>query len=170
MREYCTQFETALRDDNYAQITVNNDVEYRKIVNNFPVHKRSLEQVIKIQNAMFSMISMQEPYPRKFPFSQFVPTVFLQAKSYCLGCLRFMHDLQLTRTDVNDTVRRYANVLLDRWSASLRQFVNQKQCTLVQVWKHFISRQQTRIVNLECKSFFGNALQFIIIFSLYSKP
>lgn len=58
MREYCTQFETAIRDDNYAQITVNNDVEYRKIVNNFPVHKRSLEQVIKIQNAMFSMSSM----------------------------------------------------------------------------------------------------------------
>uniref|UniRef100_A0A915DVH9 Exocyst complex subunit Sec15 C-terminal domain-containing protein n=1 Tax=Ditylenchus dipsaci TaxID=166011 RepID=A0A915DVH9_9BILA len=90
MREYCAQFETALQSDNYTPITVYNDKEYRAVIEEFP-YKRPLDK---------------EEYPRKFPFSQFVPTVFTQAKGYLLGCLRFMENLELSQSEVNDTVRR----------------------------------------------------------------
>jgi hypothetical protein len=44
-----------------------------------------------------------------------------------------MGDLQLPQSEVNDTVRRYANVLLSRWSGSLRSFVAGKGRSLVQL-------------------------------------
>lgn len=65
MKEYCVQFETALEEDNYTPIVVRDEKEYKVIIAEFPVYRRGMEG---------------EEYPRKFPFSQFVPTVFKQAK------------------------------------------------------------------------------------------
>ncbi|VDK54114.1 unnamed protein product [Gongylonema pulchrum] len=44
-----------------------------------------------------------------------------------------MEYLQLSPTEVDDTVRRYANVLLARWSGSLKSFVANKKRTLIQL-------------------------------------
>uniref|UniRef100_A0A914YDI6 Exocyst complex subunit Sec15 C-terminal domain-containing protein n=1 Tax=Panagrolaimus superbus TaxID=310955 RepID=A0A914YDI6_9BILA len=107
MSEYCAQFDKALKDDNYTPITVNNEEEYKSILIEYPHYKRLLDK---------------EEYPRKFPFSRFVPTVFNQAKSYLRSCMRFMENLQLSPSDVDDTVRKYGNVLLARWSGSLKYF------------------------------------------------
>ncbi|KAI1724168.1 exocyst complex subunit sec15-like domain-containing protein [Ditylenchus destructor] len=117
MTEYCAQFEAALQADNYTPIVANNEEEFKAVVDEFP-YKRALDQ---------------EDYPRKFPFSQFVPKVFTQAKGYLLSCLRFMENLQLSQSEINDTVRRYANVLLARWSGSLKIFVTSKQRSLIQL-------------------------------------
>jgi len=118
MSEYCAQFEKALKEDNYTQITVKNEDEYKSVLAEYPHYKRFLDK---------------EEYPRKFPFSRFVPTVFNQAKSYLRGCLRFMENLQLSPSEVDDTVRRYANVLLARWSGSLKLFVSDKSRSLIQL-------------------------------------
>ncbi|VDN58698.1 unnamed protein product [Dracunculus medinensis] len=108
MREYCAQFERDLENDNYTPITVGNDEEFKSIIKQFPFYKRGLDQ---------------EAFPRTFPFSKFVPTVYAQSKNYLIGCLKFMEHLQLSPTEVDDTVRRYANILLARWSGSLKSFV-----------------------------------------------
>lgn len=44
-----------------------------------------------------------------------------------------MADLQLPQPEINDTVRRYANILLARWSGSLRRFVASKNRSLIQL-------------------------------------
>lgn len=46
MSEYCTEFENALNADNYTQITVNEEKEYEKIINEFPIYRRALDYVI----------------------------------------------------------------------------------------------------------------------------
>ncbi|VDK43756.1 unnamed protein product [Anisakis simplex] len=118
MREYCAQFERDLENDNYAPITAQDEQQFKSVISQFPFYKRGLDQ---------------EVYPRVFPFSKFVPAVYGQAKSYLVGCLRFMEHLQLSPSEVDDTVRRYANVLLARWSGSLKSFVASKRRTLVQL-------------------------------------
>uniref|UniRef100_A0A0N4YC48 Exocyst complex component 6 (inferred by orthology to a C. elegans protein) n=1 Tax=Nippostrongylus brasiliensis TaxID=27835 RepID=A0A0N4YC48_NIPBR len=117
MTEYCAQFERDLEKDNYAPISVENDEQFRAIIKDFPFYKRSMEQ---------------EPFPRKFPYSRFVVSAYLKAKMYLQGCLKFMEHLQLTQSEMDDTVRRYANVLLSRWSGSLKCFV-EKKLSLVQL-------------------------------------
>ncbi|CAI2355690.1 unnamed protein product [Caenorhabditis sp. 36 PRJEB53466] len=92
VKEYCAQFERDLDKDNYTPITVNNEEEFRAIIRQFPFYKRSMEQ---------------EPFPRKFPFSRFVISAYTQAKQYLIGCLKFMDNLQLNTSAVDDTVRRY---------------------------------------------------------------
>lgn len=121
MTEYCAQFERDLQNDNYTPITVNTQEEFMSVVKQFNFYKKSMEQ---------------QPFPRRFPFSRFVISVFTQAKNYLVGCKKFMEDLQLTQSEVDDTVRRYANVLLSRWSGSLRAFVS-KRLSLVQVGQSF---------------------------------
>ncbi|MFH4980881.1 hypothetical protein AB6A40_007590 [Gnathostoma spinigerum] len=118
MREYCAQFERDLENDNYAPIVAKNEQEFKAVVSQFPFYKRGMDQ---------------EPYPRTFPFSKFVPAVYFQSKNFLVGCLKFMEYLQLPHSEVDDTVRRYANVLLARWSGSLKTFVASKQRTLVQL-------------------------------------
>lgn len=118
MREYCAQFERDLESDNYTPITAKDEEAFRAVVTQFPFYRRGMDQ---------------EPYPRVFPFSKFVPAVYCQAKNYLVGCLKFMEHLQLSPTEVDDTVRRYANVLLARWSGSLKSFVANKKRTLIQL-------------------------------------
>ncbi|KAI6173520.1 SEC-15 protein [Aphelenchoides besseyi] len=118
MREYCAQFDVALQNDNYTPLVVNNEEEYRAVLQDFPHYKRKQET---------------ENFPRSFPFSNFVPKVFRQAKQYLKGCLGFMENLQLSQSEIEDTVRRYANVLLARWSGSLKSFVMDNSRSLIQL-------------------------------------
>lgn len=132
MREYCTQFENALNADNYTPISVSTETEYKTVIEEFPVFKRNIDRVNKYFVILIYFCNIKD-YNYKFPFSQFVPTVFTQAKNYLMGCLRFMENLQLSHSEINDTVRRYANVLLARWSGSLKIFVSSKKPSLTQV-------------------------------------
>ncbi|CAB3400449.1 unnamed protein product [Caenorhabditis bovis] len=117
VKEYCAQFERDLEKDNYTPICVNNEEEFRAVIRQFPFYKRSMEQ---------------EPFPRRFPFSKFVISSFTQAKQYLIGCLKFMDNLQLSNSVVDDTVRRCANVLLGRWAAILKAFVH-KRVSMIQL-------------------------------------
>jgi hypothetical protein len=50
-----------------------------------------------------------------------------------------MENLQMTNSDVEDTLRRYANILLARWSGALKDFVTSKNRSLIQVgflWRY----------------------------------
>uniref|UniRef100_A0A0N4Z0F1 Exocyst complex component n=1 Tax=Parastrongyloides trichosuri TaxID=131310 RepID=A0A0N4Z0F1_PARTI len=118
MSEYCSLFEKTLCNDNYTPIVCKDDKQFVHVLKQFPFHKRGLDK---------------EPYPRKFPFSEFVPTVFTQAKQYLEGCLKFMEHLQMGQSEIDDTIRRYANVLLSRWAASLKVFCKDKNRSLVQL-------------------------------------
>ncbi|CAI5453981.1 unnamed protein product [Caenorhabditis angaria] len=117
VKEYCAQFERDLERDNYTPISVNSEEEFRTVIKQFPFYKRSMEQ---------------EGFPRRFAFSKFVISAYTQSKQYLIGCLKFMDNLQLNNSAVDDTVRRCANVLLGRWAGILKSFVH-KRISLIQL-------------------------------------
>ncbi|CAL2051200.1 unnamed protein product [Caenorhabditis brenneri] len=117
VKEYCAQFERDLDKDNYTPITVNSEEEFRAVTGQLPFCNRSMEQ---------------EQFPRKFPFSRFVISAYTQAKQYLVGCLKFMDNLQLNTSAVDDTVRRCANVLLGRWAGILKTFIH-KRLSMIQL-------------------------------------
>uniref|UniRef100_A0A1I8ATR9 Exocyst complex component n=1 Tax=Steinernema glaseri TaxID=37863 RepID=A0A1I8ATR9_9BILA len=118
MNEYCWQFNNDLEKDNYSPIVVNNQKEFQDVISQFPFYKRGMDM---------------EEFPRKFPFSKFVPKVYSQAKVYLAGCFQFMEHLQLPQSEIEDTVRQYANKLLDRWARMLSDFVASKNRSLAQL-------------------------------------
>ncbi|KAF8363690.1 sec-15, partial [Pristionchus pacificus] len=117
MREYEAQFVRDLESDNYTPISVDDEEEFRTIVRQFPFYKRSIEK---------------EDYPRKFPFSRFVIGVYVQVKNYLVNCLKFMENLQMSHSDIEDSMRKFANVLLVRWSEHLKQYIHENR-TLIQL-------------------------------------
>lgn len=118
IEEYCLKFKETLEKDEYTPISVKDIDEYQDVINRFPVYKRGMDH---------------EPFPRKFAFSRFVPNVYDQAKNFIKSCINFMEELQLSQSEVSDTCRRYANILMTRWSEELKQFVSGRKLTLVQL-------------------------------------
>jgi len=41
------------------------------------------------------LLLLQEPFPKRFPFSQFVPRIYSEVKEYITACLQFSEDLNL---------------------------------------------------------------------------
>jgi len=44
------------------------------------------------------LLSLQEQFPKRFPFSQFVPRIYSEVKEYIYACLQFSEDLNLRYT------------------------------------------------------------------------
>jgi hypothetical protein len=53
-------------------------------------------------------------FPKKFPFSSFVPKVFREVKQFIHACLEFSADLNSSQSEIEDMVRKSTNVLLTR--------------------------------------------------------
>jgi hypothetical protein len=56
-----------------------------------------------------------------------------QTRVFIRGCLSFMEQLTLSQSEVEDTVRRKTNVLLERLCHGLRNVISEKSLSLVQV-------------------------------------
>ncbi|RLV89972.1 hypothetical protein DV515_00014609 [Chloebia gouldiae] len=80
LKKWAGVFRTILDSDNYSPIPVSNEEVYRKIVGQFPFQDAELEK---------------QPFPKKFPFSEFVPKVYSQIKEFIYACLKFSEDLHL---------------------------------------------------------------------------
>ncbi|KAF4799728.1 exocyst complex component 6B-like protein [Turdus rufiventris] len=81
-RKYFNQIVGNILDsDNYSPIPVSNEEVYKKIVEQFPFQDAELEK---------------QPFPKKFPFSEFVPRVYGQIQEFIHACLKFSEDLHLS--------------------------------------------------------------------------
>lgn len=80
MAQCCAKFEEILEKDNYTPIVVNDEAAYQEYIERFPVYHRSLDQ---------------EQFPKKFPFSEFVPALYEQVKRFIKGAYRFTEELAL---------------------------------------------------------------------------
>ena len=103
MKQWVQVFKTIFDADNYHPIQVNNQSEYNEIINEFPFYE---SEVVSIQS--------NGEFPKKFPFSSFVPKIYREVKQFILSCLRFSEDLNLSQTEIEDTVRKATNLLLTR--------------------------------------------------------
>ncbi|GFY57627.1 exocyst complex component 6B [Trichonephila inaurata madagascariensis] len=97
MRKWNKIFRKIFDSDNYHPIEVEDQDAYDVIINRFPYHDEEL---------------MLASFPKKFPFSQFVPEVYDQVKEFISACLKFSQDLNLSLTEVQDMVRKSTNLLL----------------------------------------------------------
>lgn len=85
--------------DDYTPIQAKNEEEFRIMLDTYPFRDRVL---------------MEAPYPKIFPFSSVVPAVYLCIKKFIDNCVKFVEDLDLSHTEVDEMVRRSTNHLLSK--------------------------------------------------------
>ncbi|XP_027972071.1 exocyst complex component 6B isoform X2 [Eumetopias jubatus] len=119
LKKWAGIFRNILDSDNYSPIPVTSEEMYRKVVGQFPFQDTELEK---------------QPFPKKFPFSEFVPKVYNQIKEFIYACLKFSEDLHLSSTEVDDMIRKSTNLLLTRTlSNSLQNVIKRKNIGLTEL-------------------------------------
>ncbi|ESN92296.1 hypothetical protein HELRODRAFT_157969 [Helobdella robusta] len=98
-KQWVDVFNSIFLTDNYTPMLVENKDQYAAVIESYPYKNPALER---------------EPFPKRFPFSQFVPAIFTEVKRYISACLEFSEDLNISRTEIDDTIRKFANTLLTR--------------------------------------------------------
>lgn len=112
-------FNEIFAKDNYTPICCEDEAEYTVLVAQFPYQDKTLSESL---------------YPRRFPFSQFVPSIFNQVKEYINACLKFSADLHLSHTEIDDMIRKSANQLLMRTlSGCLSNLIKRPNLSLLQL-------------------------------------
>ncbi|XP_024143134.1 exocyst complex component 6B [Oryzias melastigma] len=105
-------FRQVLDQDNYSPIPVSTEEEYRHYTSQFPLQDPELEKL---------------PFPKKLPFSEFVPKVYCQLKEFIYACLKYSEDLHLSSTEVDDMIRKSTNLLLTRTLSNCLQYAIKKK-------------------------------------------
>uniref|UniRef100_A0A803SKV1 Exocyst complex component n=1 Tax=Anolis carolinensis TaxID=28377 RepID=A0A803SKV1_ANOCA len=119
LKTWAGTFRQILDSDNYSPIPVANEELYLKMVGQFPFHDPELEK---------------QPFPKKLPFSEFVPRVYSQIKEFIYACLKFSEDLHLSSTEVDDMIRKSTNLLLTRTlSNCLQNVIKRKNVGLTEL-------------------------------------
>ncbi|XP_010607911.1 exocyst complex component 6B isoform X3 [Fukomys damarensis] len=119
LKKWAGIFRNILDSDNYSPIPVTTEDMYKKVVGQFPFQDTELEK---------------QPFPKKFPFSEFVPKVYNQIKEFIYACLKFSEDLHLSSTEVDDMIRKSTNLLLTRTlSNSLQNVIKRKNIGLTEL-------------------------------------
>ncbi|CAG5125629.1 unnamed protein product, partial [Candidula unifasciata] len=112
-------FSGIFAEDNYTPIFCDTPEDYLLITSQFPYKDKDLET---------------EAYPRQFPFSQFVPNIYVQVKEYINACLKFSCDLHLSHTEIDDMIRKSANQLLTKTlGGSLSNLIKKPNLSLLQL-------------------------------------
>ncbi|XP_048745103.1 exocyst complex component 6B isoform X3 [Ostrea edulis] len=128
-RQWVDIFNEIFSEDNYTPIFVESEEEYTAIVTQFPFQDEELEQG-EVQYVYRS----KETFPKRFPFSLFVPNIYTQVKAYINACLKFSADLHLSHTEIDDMIRKSTNLLLTRTLGScLSSLIKRSDLTLLQL-------------------------------------
>uniref|UniRef100_A0A669D751 Exocyst complex component n=1 Tax=Oreochromis niloticus TaxID=8128 RepID=A0A669D751_ORENI len=102
----------ALRTHSVSPIPVSTEKEYRQYTSQCPFQDPELEKL---------------PFPKKLPFSEFVPKVYCQLKEFIYACLKYSEDLHLSSTEVDDMIRKSTNLLLTRTLSHCLQYAIKKK-------------------------------------------
>uniref|UniRef100_A0AAQ5Z640 Exocyst complex component n=1 Tax=Amphiprion ocellaris TaxID=80972 RepID=A0AAQ5Z640_AMPOC len=107
LKRWNITFRQVLDQDNYSPIPVSTEDEFRHYTSQFPLQDPELEKL---------------PFPKKLPFSEFVPKVYCQLKEFIYACLKYSEDLHLSSTEVDDMIRKSTNLLLTRTLSHCLQY------------------------------------------------
>uniref|UniRef100_A0A672S9C4 Exocyst complex component n=1 Tax=Sinocyclocheilus grahami TaxID=75366 RepID=A0A672S9C4_SINGR len=99
LKKWNQSFRQILDQDNYSPIPVASPEEYQRIAGQCPFQDPELDKM---------------PFPKKLPFSEFVPKVYSQLKEFIYACLKYSEDLHLSSTEIDDMIRKSTNLLLTR--------------------------------------------------------
>ncbi|KAM4536648.1 exocyst complex component 6B isoform 1-T1 [Odontesthes bonariensis] len=112
LKRWNITFRQVLDQDNYSPIPVSTEQEYRQYTSQFPLQDPELEKL---------------PFPKKLPFSEFVPKVYCQLKEFIYACLKYSEDLHLSSTEIDDMIRKSTNLLLTRTLSHCLQYAIKKK-------------------------------------------
>ncbi|XP_047448190.1 exocyst complex component 6B isoform X5 [Mugil cephalus] len=107
LKRWNITFRQVLDQDNFSPIPVSTEQEYRHYTSQFPLQDPELDKL---------------PFPKKLPFSEFVPKVYCQLKEFIYACLKYSEDLHLSSTEVDDMIRKSTNLLLTRTLSNCLQY------------------------------------------------
>uniref|UniRef100_A0AAR2KUN4 Exocyst complex component n=1 Tax=Pygocentrus nattereri TaxID=42514 RepID=A0AAR2KUN4_PYGNA len=112
LKKWNQSFRQIIDQDNYSPIPVATEEEYRRITGQFPFQDPELEKM---------------SFPKKLPFSEFVPKVYSQLKEFIYACLKYSEDLHLSSTEIDDMIRKSTNLLLTRTLSNCLQYAIKKK-------------------------------------------
>lgn len=92
-------FKQIFDEDNYTPITCKDESEYSDVLREFPFDDSEMAQ---------------DNFPRQLPFSEGVVKVYKEVKKYIKSCLKFNENLNVSQTEIGDSVRKSTNLLLTR--------------------------------------------------------
>uniref|UniRef100_A0A8D3DXD6 Exocyst complex component n=1 Tax=Scophthalmus maximus TaxID=52904 RepID=A0A8D3DXD6_SCOMX len=118
LKRWNVTFRQVLDQDNYSPIPVSTEQEYRHYTSQFPQQDPELEKL---------------PFPKKLPFSEFVPKVYCQLKEFIYACLKYSEDLHLSSTEVDDMIRKSTNLLLTRTLSHCLHYAIKKNVGLAEL-------------------------------------
>lgn len=98
--------------DNYHPLQVNSQQEFDDYFSGFPFNEMEM-----FKNDLLNSIENGQKidsYQKRFQFSSFVPKVYKAVKEFIAECLEFTQDLNMSSSDIEDTVRKSTNMLLTR--------------------------------------------------------
>uniref|UniRef100_A0A3Q2DIA9 Exocyst complex component n=1 Tax=Cyprinodon variegatus TaxID=28743 RepID=A0A3Q2DIA9_CYPVA len=146
LKRWNITFRQILDQDNFSPIPVSTEQEYRHYTSQFPQQDPELEKL---------------PFPKKLPFSEFVPKAYCQLKEFIYACLKYSEDLHLSSTEIDDMIRKSTNLLLTRTlSNSLHYAIKKKNVGLAELVQviintthleqscHFLEEFITNITNV----------------------
>ncbi|XP_072177951.1 exocyst complex component 6B-like [Diadema setosum] len=113
MKKWVQVFSDIFDEDNYTAMAVQSETEYHELIRSFPLRDEKIDKA---------------PYPKRLPFSEFVPKVYRQIKEFIYACHKFSQDLHLTQTERDDMIRKSTNVLLTRTLSGCLNALIRKRC------------------------------------------
>jgi len=117
MDQWREKFEDIFHQDSYHPLEVHNNEEYLQAV-----------------GALSFFETDNVNFPKKFPFSLFVPKVYEEVRSFIEQSLKFSQDLNSSQADVENMVRKSTNQLLTRTLGScLTTLINDSSLKLLQL-------------------------------------
>ncbi|XP_050538117.1 exocyst complex component 6 isoform X1 [Daktulosphaira vitifoliae] len=119
MQKWVQVFRDILYRETFIHLQVENQEEYDNVIKTFPYQDEQLENL---------------QFPRKFPFSSMVPSVYDQVKQFINACLKFSNDLNFSEGEVDEMVQKSTKLLLSRtFSGCLSSAFHQPRLGLLQV-------------------------------------
>lgn len=112
-KRWSRTFTLIFEADNFHPIRAENESEFEAVVRDFPF--TDTESIAAA------------PFPRKFPFSAFVPKVYNEVKKFISCCLQFCRDTNFSAREVEDMIRKSTNTLLNRTLGSCLSNLIKKQ-------------------------------------------
>ncbi|EDV20759.1 uncharacterized protein TRIADDRAFT_60734 [Trichoplax adhaerens] len=101
LTEWKDKFLIIFQSDNYTPITVNDNKDYWRNIEEFPF-KPSKD------------ITRKDSYPMTLPFSSLVLNVYKEIKRFIVTSVKFADNLNLSLTDIDDKLRKSTNDLLTK--------------------------------------------------------
>lgn len=107
MNQWRNKFQEIFRQDSYHPLEVKNNEEYLQAI------------------GALSFFETDSDFPKKFPFSSFVPKVYEEVKNFIEQSLKFSQDLNSSQSDVENMVKKSTNQLLTQTlSSCLTELIN----------------------------------------------